>query len=208
MALMYMSQYVFQSTSLSRGKTRAGRRSALLRYLSIHFPLTREDESSIKLAHFVRAFNPLPSHEGRLESAARMYLTGVFQSTSLSRGKTLRKYRPDITTSSFNPLPSHEGRQSFRNGNSRIAPFNPLPSHEGRQTIVCIHCVSPFFQSTSLSRGKTVFNASSQCSLRLSIHFPLTREDLRCSQLRSNRVTFQSTSLSRGKTRTPAENLP
>ena len=56
-----------------------------------------------------------------------------FQSTSLSRGKTL--YHVDLG-------------------------------------------MSMLFQSTSLSRGKTRSKPSSIASFSLSIHFPLTREDL------------------------------
>ena len=36
-----------------------------------------------------------------------------------------------------------------------------------------------FFQSTSLSRGKTNVQRSLETDQSLSIHFPLTREDLR-----------------------------
>ena len=168
----------FQSTSLSRGKTAFLAYFMILRSLSIHFPLTREDKNAPCLMHSLRSFNPLPSHEGR----------------PLSRsGKSIKK-------SSFNPLPSHEGRQNYFG-------YNPLPA---------------VFQSTSLSRGKTAATAIPYDDFGLSIHFPLTREDI--SRSTSCRITllsihfpltredrsvtrpfhgepsFQSTSLSRGKT--------
>ena len=37
--------------------------------LSIHFPLTREDRLPLQLQQEAQAFNPLPSHEGRLQKA-------------------------------------------------------------------------------------------------------------------------------------------
>ena len=55
--------------------------------------------------------------------------------------------------------------------------FNPLPSHEGRPEAIFRNMLSEIFQSTSLSRGKTQPRIGTQCTLILSIHFPLTRED-------------------------------
>ena len=147
---------IFQSTSLSRGKTHLIRNWGARCRLSIHFPLTREDrqrracEHSDDLSiHFpltredpypgrrkdmVLSFNPLPSHEGRH-----------------------KRRRPDLNRIPFNPLPSHEGRplQTLQHRSSGST-FNPLPSHEGRPLIrdACLNAVS--FQSTSLSRGKTL----------------------------------------------------
>ena len=59
----------------------------------------------------------------------------------------------------------------------------------------------PFFQSTSLSRGKTLFARCLTHSDHLSIHFPLTREDQHARAIWQAHKIFQSTSLSRGKTR-------
>ena len=56
-------------------------------------------------------------------------------------------------------------------------PFNPLPSHEGRLSITIVRRWSHFFQSTSLSRGKTAGMPTLRTFEYLSIHFPLTRED-------------------------------
>ena len=78
------------------------------------------------------SFNPLPSHEGRpiLPAAGKDCMT--FQSTSLSRGKTLREDKTAFRLRSFNPLPSHEGRLDILRKKKILMPFNPLPSHEGR----------------------------------------------------------------------------
>ena len=78
--------------------------------LSIHFPLTREDGDVQLEKHTPFSFNPLPSHEGRHNYLRLAVTETVFQSTSLSRGKTFNTLfimRPPFT---FNPLPSHEGR--------------------------------------------------------------------------------------------------
>ena len=79
--------------------------------------------------------------------------------------------------SPFNPLPSHEGRLCAVFTGGIAEPFNPLPSHEGR--LFCLRKVlgMMFFQSTSLSRGKTNIAVAVALCNHLSIHFPLTRED-------------------------------
>ena len=62
-------QSTFQSTSLSRVKTRCSAEICLPSSLSIHFPLTREDRICLNYALHREPFNPLPSHEGRRGSA-------------------------------------------------------------------------------------------------------------------------------------------
>ena len=77
--------------------------------LSIHFPLTREDGQ--------------PRRKPDYHS---------FQSTSLSRGKTLlsrRRGRTHVLSIHF-PLTREDGSRAFRQPLTRT--FNPLPSHEGR----------------------------------------------------------------------------
>ena len=124
--------------------------------ISIHFPLTREDHSNLTEQDYQSYFNPLPSHEGRQSSHG-------FQHPPLH----------------FNPLPSHEGRPWYLRKLIQAHPnFNPLPSHEGRLQRSFLILPSQIFQSTSLSRGKTVLRAI------MSV----------------GQVIFQSTSLSRGKT--------
>ncbi len=145
---------VFQSTSLSRGKTLRVRVCGQRADLSIHFPLTREDMNSVERVkalclsiHFPltredairsavrtmdRAFNPLPSHEGRLRGEPFRLEPYHFQSTSLSRGKTSSGRYVD-------------GERIFQSTSlSRGKTYHPASYHS----------VS-FFQSTSLSRGKT-----------------------------------------------------
>ena len=123
------------------------------------------------------SFNPLPSHEGRLLLLRIRPLWAVFQSTSLSRGKTSETLSLYACFLSFNPLPSHEGRLSAASSRMRPDAFNPLPSHEGRQYVEKLEKKLQFFQSTSLSRGKTLWGVDVLLLESLSIHFPLTRED-------------------------------
>ena len=123
--------------------------------LSIQFPLTREDKCGKVDCPEHISFNPLPSHEGRLCSPDQPH-----------------------RRRSFNPLPSHEGRLPTAEYAEIQKPFNPLPSHEGRLHDCSKYCTSFTFQSTSLSRGKTSGSNSVSQRFYLSIHFPLTREDM------------------------------
>ena len=102
-----------------------------------------------------KCFNPLPSCEGRLDSAAEINELAVLQSTSLLRGKT-RPVRPRY----------HDGKC-----------FNPLPSCEGRRCLPLNTVLSWMLQSTSLLRGKTALKSGHLLQLNASIHFPLARED-------------------------------
>ena len=102
---------------------------------------------------------------------------------------------------SFNPLPSHEGRRSPCSEAAAHSAFNPLPSHEGRPPVRLASKPRMVFQSTSLSRGKTVVSSERDTVSSLSIHFPLTREDAPISPSIPLCRSFQSTSLSRGKTK-------
>ena len=122
----------FQSTSLSRGKTERICWFSVNTGLSIHFPLTREDRT------------------GRWLNA----YTEAFQSTSLSRGKTFCGACRSVYNA-FNPLPSHEGRPISASSSGNVSSFNPLPSHEGRLSVYAGFPSTLVFQSTSLSRGKT-----------------------------------------------------
>ena len=125
------------------------------------------------------SFNPLPSHEGRrvfdnfkahgilafqstsLSRGKTLGMmdeerTAVFQSTSLSRGKTSPPRNAQRSSLTFNPLPSHEGRLPQDGFAFPVSiPFNPLPSHEGRRITGRTTEIWNVFQSTSLSRGKT-----------------------------------------------------
>ena len=79
-------------------------------------------------------------------------------------------------------------------------PFNPLPSHEGRLDFRRAREVqrklSIHFPLTREDKARLNLDGKKN----LSIHFPLTRED-RYEDMRPTIVTtFQSTSLSRGKT--------
>ena len=144
----------FQSTSLSRGKTADCLNMPALQELSIHFPLTREDNRRPSQHGLTRSFNPLPSHEGR-----------HFQNT---------QYRLRHT---FNPLPSHEGRHTNGQTTTYTVTFQSTSLSRGKTDSRLAFPTSCAFQSTSLSRGKTLPDAGLERYFFLSIHFPLTRED-------------------------------
>ena len=125
-----------------------------LQELSIHFPLTREDNRRPSQHGLTRSFNPLPSHEGRRRRKGEKIMLEIFQSTSLSRGKTGAS-NASVTYDVFQSTSLSRGKTilgdkiptqydlsihfpltredalppshpRYRN------PFNPLPSHEGR----------------------------------------------------------------------------
>ena len=190
--------------------------------LSIHFPLTREDCRAWNRDFEQNTFNPLPSHEGRHCWRAFCWRIKIFQSTSLSRGKTLAKWRnlgnaPFQSTSLSRgktmpgiirkrryllsihfPLTREDITELCEGTGSGT--FNPLPSHEGRQSGHDYIRLCAAFQSTSLSRGKTTSSVTRSGCFLLSIHFPLTREDSARISSPVAVISFQSTSLSRGKT--------
>ena len=147
----------FQSTSLSRGKTLEHIQRPFAGVLSIHFPLTREDEIHRKPHVSRRTFNPLPSHEGRL--AVRWHI---------SRTRKLSIHFP-LT---------REDLKALTNATERA------------------------FQSTSLSRGKTISLNSLARASRSFQSTSLSRGKTLHIQYRFRLAVFQSTSLSRGKTDT------
>ena len=123
--------------------------------LSIHFPLTREDQNHQGEPDGRDPFNPLPSHEGR---------RGV-------------KFLSNFSVS-FNPLPSHEGRPLYFFSGDVNMDFQSTSLSRGKTFRVAFRVASFHFQSTSLSRGKTVLIRHRGNVCHLSIHFPLTREDI------------------------------
>ncbi len=130
---------VFQSTSLSRGKTQHWRFRFYHCNLSIHFPLTREDNASP-------------------ETMASNILSIHFPLTREDDVSTIHL--------SFDDLSIH----------FPLTREDLCVSRRVRRDI--------FFQSTSLSRGKTLFVFTVNLVSDLSIHFPLTREDS-CGELLS-----------------------
>ena len=101
----------FQSTSLSRGKTPQVAYAVYVIVLSIHFPLTREDiPLRVVRNDFVLSIHFPLTREDYWEAHC-MIRKIIFQSTSLSRGKTRLREKYLKLFETFNPLPSHEGRQ-------------------------------------------------------------------------------------------------
>ena len=167
----------FQSTSLSRGKTPPARCPVRWIELSIHFPLTRED------------FTPFGSQ----------VMSRFFQSTSLSRGKTGLKIEID-SSDAFQSTSLSRGKTDLKCMKSLREAFQSTSLSRGKTAPGRFPDVRQIFQSTSLSRGKTPILIPVIFVPGLSIHFPLTREDITVYGPPEDEIFFQSTSLSRGKT--------
>ena len=79
----------------------------------------------------------------------------------------------------FNPLPSYEGRPSGATGRTGASHgFQSTPLSRGKTSADCWLRLLDSFQSTPLSRGKTFGGSVSIFAIYISIHSPLTREDL------------------------------
>ena len=157
----------FQSTSLSRGKTGYSGSPDEQCHLSIHFPLTREDATSTIFPQSHLPFNPLPSHEGRLFCFHLLLFAFLFQSTSLSRGKTQVfpfSLKPGNLSIHF-PLTREDRRGQYQDDQ---------------------FCLSIHFPLTREDLMKRRCN-SEQC---LSIHFPLTRKDMSDDLISRKALTF------------------
>ena len=99
----------FQSTSLSRGKTKSEFRLRILRSFqstSLSRGKTKCDDAST-LNHI---FQSTSLSRGKTFVCSVLGRLIFFQSTSLSRGKTGSEDSSGTSPLSFNPLPSHEGR--------------------------------------------------------------------------------------------------
>ena len=170
---------VFQSTSLSRGKTSLHHLRRMAVILSIHFPLTREDfifvhhdrEEQLSI-HF-----PLTREDQDVQGLRRNRDLSIhFPLTREDEG------RNEMDRSNYLSIHFPLTREDCAVGDifGRKRSFNPLPSHEGRLHLAEVVLAYSIFQSTSLSRGKTILSGECMC-----------------------RGCFQSTSLSRGKTFCP-----
>ena len=124
--------------------------------ISIHSPHTRGDSRRTRQKTARENFNPLPSHEGRLEADYIIVFGGTFQSTPLTRGETCSRPYPGFRARRFQSTPLTRGET----GETKL--------DDGRQE----------FQSTPLTRGETSLSASERPRPLISIHSPHTRGDL------------------------------
>ena len=173
----------------------------LRRYiLSIHFPLTREDEARDTIARYVDLSIHFP-----------LTREDIFDTAS-QRSLRLSIHFP-LTREDFTPIPKPEesGTLSIHFPLTREdVPFEAESSSRDIEQSTSLSRGKTFqrqnqgggmtFQSTSLSRGKTSRRQSRNRPSHLSIHFPLTREDCNGFNTLGSQMAFQSTSLSRGKT--------
>ena len=123
-------------------------------------------------------FNPLPSHEGRRSIAAAISSDKIFQSTSLSRGKTLHGDAQKIWGIFQSTSLSRGKTGNGFGGWGGNGVFQSTSLSRGKTRLRFVRHLRHIFQSTSLSRGKTNGRANFSGYRSLSIHFPLTREDV------------------------------
>ena len=124
--------------------------------LSIHFPLTREDDNLGRVVGQLAVFQSTSLSRGKTNRKERKTEHMDFQSTSLSRGKTMSIIVIFLHFGPFNPLPSHEGRRELINEHPErrfLSIHFPLTREDAVDQDDII--ISRTFQSTSLSRGKT-----------------------------------------------------
>ena len=145
------------------------------------------------------AFNPLPSHEGRQErSAGKDAKMGLSIHFPLTR-EDLSQY-PSFSSRSLSihfPLTREDPFPECLRSFPELSIHFPLTREDGLWQYICWE--SNFFQSTSLSRGKT----SHSISFSLIFDFQstsLSRGKTGQEALNLMIAPFQSTSLSRGKT--------
>ena len=100
----------------------------------------------------------------------------LFQSTSLSRGKTM--WRTDsLANQDFQSTSLSRGKTERYEITDGTEGFQSTSLSRGKTSSDGKPSTNRSFQSTSLSRGKTTGTCSSMDVFCLSIHFPLTRED-------------------------------
>ena len=158
-------------------------------------------------------FNPLPSCEGRPESAGMLIVRSKFQSTPLMRGETtipllhhrrwiISIHSPHARGDGHCPpffmhqiisihSPHARGDVSAARYKQNLLHFNPLPSCEGRLhdfTHPAMHCL--LFQSTPLMRGETKWEPSTRCDITISIHSPHARGDLQSAGMLQIKKNF------------------
>ena len=143
-----------------RGETFTGRADRVRRAISIHSPHTRGD--AVRTAWPPRSphFNPLPSHEGRLENCFCEFSKYIFQSAPLIRGETPLSTIPR-ETHLFQSTPLIRGE---------TCSFDKAAELDG-------------FQSTPLIRGETLALVFALPVLAISIHSPHARGDRSSSTL-------------------------
>ena len=108
----------------------------------------------VKESHPLENFNPRPSHEGRHLLFSSILSSGIFQSTSLTRGTTV-------------PEPAPCGSAGFQSTSLTRGTTIQRREKADRKE----------FQSTSLTRGTTITPYTFFTVLGISIHVPHTRDD-------------------------------
>ena len=168
---------LFQSTPLMRGETDEDGVYCYFDRISIHSPHARGDFQMCAFSMAHQYFNPLPSCEGRHDTAFPCPAERNFNPLPSCEGRLCASVSGAMGTN-FNPLPSCEGRRARDSPDKAAEDFNPLPSCEGRRSQI------------KHGKGKAI----------ISIHSPHARGDLARRKSTGFVSEFQSTPLMRGET--------
>ena len=144
---------------LTREDNFPGRRVPCYWPLSIHFPLTREDNTCTETGMHGKIFQSTSLSRGKTAGEYKKAYIEIFQSTSLSRGKTAGTVESTsrIYLSIHFPLTREDSGPVVRLKRIPLSIHFPLTREDGVEVVGGGLNVS--FQSTSLSRGKTfIFN--------------------------------------------------
>ena len=207
----------------ARGDRGVGRYDYRHFAISIHSPHARGDVFGVGAQVKIFEFQSTPLMRGETSLSSEVVIHTLFQSTPLMRGETcFDRYdvhpprisihsphaRGDLVIhilllllSYFNPLPSCEGRRYLSARRQPPSHFNPLPSCEGRLIPLTAKLAANEFQSTPLMRGETSWNNTKFADIKISIHSPHARGDMRDSTIHGRDSKFQSTPLMRGETK-------
>ena len=145
--------------------------------ISIHSPHTRGDRMRIWLSSATGYFNPLPSHEGRLNFPAPLRVAAPFQSTPLTRGETPTAWSSGAIAI-FQSTPLTRGETLQIAGAFAHTIFQSTPLTRGETFVPSRMRGVDRFQSTPLTRGETPFYSDLAEDKLISIHSPHTRGDI------------------------------
>ena len=205
-----------------RGETLVGGLAAHDERVSIHSPHTRGDRPVRQDAGGNRHFNPLPSHEGRLQILPQptwqndfnplpsyegrhgrtrlSFSSSTFQSTPLTRGET----ELDLTEFFGEPISIHSphtrGDRISSGLNSSVTPFQSTPLIRGETRRPQPPSAQSKFQSTPLMRGETVIELTIPRGDTGFQSTPLIRGETQPKGGKAYGNQFQSTPLTRGET--------
>ena len=197
-----VNPFLFQSTLLMRGATKAGWRAYRQTGISIHAPHARSDRSALTRLRLYRSFQSTLLMRGATgHFIAQADIVLVFQSTLLMRGATRRMGPVHSDHHISIHAPHARSDLAAARAGTPMLYFNPRSSCEERRVT-----------RTRTRQTTTHFNPRSSCEERLAIRFTTTSShtiSIHAPHARSDQLNtaydafvkqFQSTLLMRGAT--------